>query len=211
MVCGWHCSKGPVSGIAPLHTWTLRPEHWLFSSVLLHSAVVEQFQQSVREECLPAYSLNNNSQSQRLLSKGGRFGIGQDAVKIGGTGEGGLIQTIKSPCIAKCIFGRPLLYYSKICFCRISPSYIISFIACMYQPPVHTYYAPRFSSTQYDYSMSTPVTKQLAWTGQLYSSQNFSSSKCFILSIRIVLNVGLLSTSVSIPARGPRGPTAPRH
>ena len=160
MVLGWHCTKGPASATALCIVCIL--EHSVQSNGSSNSA--ECITQSV---AIPAVSTRRvpsciltgqqfTVTEASLKGKGG-LGIGQDAMEVL---RGGHLN------ISSCIMEFLKNLHQNLLLHGITT--IVSFIACMYQPSA--YYAPPFSSTRDDYSMSTPVTKQPAWTEQLYSS-----------------------------------------
>ena len=153
-----------------------------------------------------ANSLDNNSQSERIPSEeGSRVQIGQNAMALEGGGQS-VIRIIKLKNLELKLWPRIF-----IIFCL---QY------CMHVSTVCIICTTFFPSLD-DYSMSSPATKQprLGWARHFVHRArgynfflfhlfklNFSSSQWDYFE-----PAGLLNTNVSIPLRGPRGPTAPRH
>ena len=179
-----------------MHTWTFWAEHWIFKQCRVYYTECSNSSSEYEKSAFLHTHWPTIHSHRGFSQREGGLGIGQNA-----RGE---------VCVGLKTFENSSVFLKKwICIITLHSDLPQTLHACI--NPQHGYYAPPFSSTQDDYSMSTPVTKQLR-RGHFIHRIICRKLLFWLLATSIsdgVFNVSLLCTNVSIPARGPRGPLPP--
>ena len=153
-----------------------------------------------------ANSLDNNSQSERIPSEeGSRVQIGQNAMALEGGGQS-VIRIIKLKNLELKLWPRIFIIFCLQYCMHVSTVCIIC--TTFFSPPwMIIQWAVRRQNSRGLDELATLfiVHADTIFLFHLFKL-NFSSSQWDYFE-----PAGLLNTNVSIPLRGPRGPTAPRH
>ena len=197
MVLGWHCTKGPASATAPLHsmhTWTFWAEHWIFKQCRVYYTECSNSSSEYEKSAFLHTHWPTIHSHRGFSQREGGLGIGQNA-----RGE---------VCVGLKTFEKSSVFFKEMDLYHHTPQWSSSNIACMYQPPACILCTTFFLHSGWLFN-EHPGDKT-ASTRPLYSSHNLQKSS-LLTSCNIYLwwrffNVSPLCTNVSIPARGPRGP-----